>query len=196
MEPNQDPNRNNPEVSDVTDAAKAFLNKKPAAVQIENLRNKLLASARRLYTNTIRINGMLDDPDMIDRLGEMTGNGKMKGYWASKMISAPLLSSSIHQLSQAYSLHDVLLAVVRLVGIVEDAEAPVQTPHKPRMKNNGKPNHHQIYHYLMKAAGWPPEKVVQFDEDLAVFTDQLVDRLADKVKGGKRLNTQPRPKGW
>jgi len=197
MERSKDPNQRNPETTAIGSAARAFLNKRGAMSEIMPLRDKLLATARRLYTNTIRLNGLVDDPDFIDKLNTLSGHGKMQGYWASRLLSLPLLSSAIWQLSKAETAHDLLLAIVRLVGIVEDAEDPVETPRPSGVTGTVKPNYHQTYKYLMKTAGWPTDKVKQFDADLSLFTDQLVSKMAALIKGGKnRLNTTPRPKGW
>jgi hypothetical protein len=171
-----------------------FLNKRASRGAADSLRDRLLVAAKRLYANTAALNRVIDDPKALRALLK---TGKPRGYWASHLISLPLLGSATEQLAKAIDVQDVLLAVSRLVGAVEDQPDPVREPRRPRVKYSS-PNYHQVYKYLMQAAGWPADKVAAFDNDLNLFSDQLVGRLAAKVQAGKRTNNPniPRPKGW
>ncbi len=192
---NQDPAQGFITPVDLNTVFVDHLRKQASRTEVDKVRSRLLMAARRLRENTSRLNKLLNDPQMMIKLEQLHQKHRAKGYWASHLLSLPLLDSAIHQLEQAKTVHDALLAMARLVGIVEDQPQAVETPYVPRVKY-GSDRYHQVYKYLMQAAGWPPEAVKDMDETLALFSDQLLASLAQKVRNGARLNKQPRPKGW
>jgi hypothetical protein len=189
-----DPSANFPTPDEVLDALKAHLNKKENLGALHDVRNRLLIGSRRLLANTIKLNKLIDQPNFEQVMANLTGQNKLKGYWASKLISIPLLKSAVDQLAKASNGPGLALAISRIMGVVEDAEAPVQTPYEPRVQG-GEPEYHHVYKYLTKMAGWPPAKVREVDEAMAMYRDRLVKQMIARLTTTNKLKL-PRPAGW
>lgn len=181
-------------IDDILSTLKAHINKKESIGLLDNVRNKLLIAARQLLKNTVKLNKIADRPDFEQKMQELTGKKKLRGYWASKFMSVPLLKSCIDQLEKADSGPALALAISRITGMVENAEIPVETPYEPRVQG-GEENYHHIYKYLTKLANWNPEKIKEVDQEMAIFRDRLVRREIEKIAAGGRLKLQ-RPHGW
>jgi hypothetical protein len=184
-----------PTADEVAAVMKRYLNRREALGDLHEIRNKLLAGARRLLNNTIRLKRVLDEPDALAALTKLTKTVKVKGYWASKLISVPLLKSAIDQLASASTAPQIALGISRIMGLVEDHEEAVSGPYKPRIQG-GEVYYHQVYKYLAKIAGWTPERLADFDATMATFRDTLVKQIVGRVAASKKNFKMARPAGW
>ena len=189
-----DPASKFPTADEITEVLKRHLNKRESLNDLHELRDKLLVGARRLLINTIRLNKIVDDPKFPALIDNLTNTHKVKGYWASRLLSIPLLKASIDQLAKAQNAPQIALGISRLTGIVENQEEPVQGAYKPRIQG-GEPVYHQVYKYLAQIAGWTPERLQEFDQTMATLRDGLVKQITARVAAGRTLKL-PRPAGW
>lgn len=189
-----DPASNFPTADEIVSILKRHLNKREALGDLHELRNRLLAGARRLLVNTVRLNRIVDEPNFQQIMANLSGVNRVKGYWASRLLSIPLLKSAIDQLSKAETAPQIALGISRLTGIVEDQEMPVSGPYKPRIQG-GEPSYHQVYKYLTKIAGWSPERLQEIDQTMATLRDSLVKQITSRAAQGRKLRL-PRPAGW
>lgn len=184
-----------PSSDEIVATMKRYLNRREALGDLHELRNRLLAGARRLLNNTIRLSRVLDEPNALKALANLTQTNKVKGYWASKLISIPLLRSAINQLATASTAPQIALGISRITGLVEDHENEVSGPYKPRIQG-GDPSYHQVYKYLARIAGWSPERLADFDATMATLRDTLVKQIVGRVAASKKNFRMARPAGW
>jgi hypothetical protein len=191
----EDPASRFPTAQEIVNVLRLHLNKRENLGQLHEIRNRLLIGARALLRNTVRLNALIDEPDFEKTMANLTGKQIPRGYWASHLLSIPLLRSATDQLAKAQNGPSIALAIARLVGAVEDQPEPVESPRSPRIKGFD-PTYHQIYKYLTKLdGGWGPERVQWFDDALAALSDRLVAQVAQRVAKGRPV-AQPRPMGW
>lgn len=183
-----------PTSDEIISAFRTFFNKKSVKESLTSLKKKVLSASRRLRKNTVRFNKILNRPDVVEQLNALTGQQKLKGYWASKLISVPLLTNAIDQLNKASTRAEILMGIARIITIVEDIEEPIKAD---AFGTHGKSNN--IYKYLMQIESWTPDRVQEINNTLTQLTNDLVQSLATKiVSSGRRLTqkTKPRPAGW
>jgi hypothetical protein len=190
----EDPASRFPTAQEIIDVLKLHLNKRENLGQLHEIRNRLLIGARALLRNTVRLNALIDEPDFEKTMANLTGKQIPRGYWASHLLSVPLLRSATDQLAKAQNGPSIALAISRLVGVVEDQPEPVESPRSPRIKGFD-PTYHQIYKYLTKLEGWDPARVAWFDNALSALSDRLVAQVSARVAKGRPV-IQPRPMGW
>lgn len=190
----QDPAVHFPTSEEILSILKLHLNKRQNIGELHDLRNRLLIGARRLLRNTIRLNAITDRPDFDLQLARLTGLKKLKGYWASKLMSVPLLRSAVDQLGKAQTGPQLALTIARLVGVVENAEDEIPAPTKTLL-DSGDDTYNSIYKYLTKIEGWNPEHVEEFNGALRSLRDRLVQQMAAKITSGRTLK-MARPAGW
>lgn len=190
----RDPSAKFPTADEILDVLKLHLNKKQNLGELHELRNKLLAAAKQLLRNTIKLNALVDRPDFDILMANMTGLKKLKGYWASRLLSVPLLRSTVDQMATAQSGPQLALAIARLTGVVENAEDEIPAPTKTFL-NSGDDTYNSIYKYLTKIEGWSAPRVEEFNGALRVLRDRLVQQAAARIAAGKPTKV-PRPAGW
>lgn len=179
--------------ADVNSVFVNFLHKKATKEDLDGLRQKLIRVSTSLYKGTRRLNRLLDDPRLLQKLNSMVPTPIR---WGSRLMSLPLLRSAIVQLKNATSVADTLLAASRLISIVEDSEERLKVPFSPRIQ--GKNAHYNnIYYYLMKVANWTPEARNQFIGNLHFFSDKVLQRISKQAaEQGTTIGSKPRPHGW
>lgn len=190
----QDPAISFPTSDEILSILKLHLNKRQNIGELHGLRNRLLIGARRLLRNTIRLNRIAELPDFDLQLANLTGQKKLRGYWASKLISIPLLRSAVDQLGKAQTGPQLALGIARLVGVVENAEDEIPAPTKTLL-DSGDNTYNSIYKYLTKLEGWNEAHVEEFNGALRTLRDRLVQQMAAKITARKTLKS-PRPAGW
>lgn len=190
----RDPSAKFPTADEILDVLKLHLNKKQNLGELHELRNKLLVAARQLLRNTIKLNALVDRPDFDLVMAKMTGLKKLRGYWASKLLSVPLLKSAVDQMTTAQTGPQLALAIARLTGVVENAEDEIPAPTKTFL-DSGDDSYNSIYKYLTKIEGWAAPRVEEFDGALRTLRDRLVQQAAARIAAGKATKA-PRPAGW
>lgn len=190
----RDPAAQFPTPDEILQVLKLHLNKKQNLGELHELRNKLLIAARQLLRNTIKLNAIVDRPDFDLLMANMTGLKKLKGYWASRLLSVPLLRSAVDQMTTAKTGPQLALAIARLTGVVENAEDQIPAPTKTFL-DSGDDSYNSIYKYLTKIEGWSAPRVEEFNGALRVLRDRLVQQMAAKITAGRPVNV-PRPAGW
>ena len=191
---NQDPSVKFPTSDEILEVLKLHLNHRQSLGELHDIRNRLLIGARRLLRNTIRLNGIADKPDFDLQLSNLTGLKRLRGYWASKLISIPLLRSAVDQLSKAQNGPQLALGIARLVGVTENAEDSIPSPNKTFL-DSGDDTYNSIYKYLTKIEGWNQEHVDEFDSALRTLRNRLVQQMANRIIASKTLK-MARPAGW
>lgn len=190
----RDPSAQFPTADEILDVLKLHLNKKQNLGELHELRNKLLVAARQLLRNTIKLNALVDRPDFDLVMAKMTGLKKLRGYWASRLLSVPLLKSAVDQMTTAQTGPQLALAIARLTGVVENAEDEIPAPTKTFL-DSGDDSYNSIYKYLTKIEGWAAPRVEEFNGALRTLRDRLVQQAAARIAAGKP-NKAPRPAGW
>ena len=190
----RDPSASFPTSQEILDVLKLHLNKKQNIGELHDLRNRLLVAARQLLRNTTKLNGIVDRPDFDILMANLTGLKKLRGYWASRLISLPLLRSAVDQLMKAQTGPQLALGIARLTGVVENAEDEIPAPTKTLL-DSGDDSYNSIYKYLTKIEGWSPSRVEEFNGALRTLRDRMVQQMAAKIAAGKTLKS-PRPAGW
>lgn len=180
-------------IEDVNAVFVDFLHKRASKADVENVRQKLLTVGKRLYRDTRTLNALLDDPDALVKLNAMKVVPKT---WASRLLSLPLLRSSLVQLQNATSITDTLLGISRLISIVEDSEEKLKVPFSPRISGKN-PHFNNIYYYLMNVANWSPDERNGFISNLHFFSDKLLQRITKEFSTKlNKIGSKPRPLGW
>ncbi len=190
----RDPSAQFPTADEILDVLKLHLNKKQNLGELHELRNKLLIAARQLLKNTIKLNSLVDRPDFDLLMGKMTGLKKLRGYWASRLLSVPLLKSAVDQMTTAHTGPQLALAIARLAGVVENAEDEIPAPTKTFL-DSGDDSYNSIYKYLTKIEGWAAPRVEEFNGALRTLRDRLVQQAAARIAAGKPTK-MARPAGW
>jgi hypothetical protein len=190
----RDPSASFPTPEEILSVLKLYLNKKQNLGELHDLRNRLLVAARQLLRNTIKLNAIVDRPDFDLLMAKMTGLKKLRGYWASRLLSVPLLKSAVDQLTKAQNGPQLALAIARLTGVVENAEDTIPAPTKTFL-DSGDDTYNSIYKYLTKIDGWNEARVDEFNTALRNLRDRLVQQMAAKITAAKTLKA-PRPAGW
>lgn len=190
----RDPSAKFPTADEILDVLKLHLNKKQNLGELHELRNKLLVAARQLLRNTIKLNALVDRPDFDLVMAKMTGLKKLRGYWASKLLSVPLLKSAVDQMATASTGPQLALAIARLTGVVENAEDEIPAPTKTFL-DSGDDSYNSVYKYLTKIEGWAAPRVEEFDGALRTLRDRLVQQAAARIAAGKPTK-MARPAGW
>jgi hypothetical protein len=190
----RDPAASFPTPEEILSVLKLHLNRKQNLGELHELRNRLLVAARQLYRNTSKLNAIVDRPDFDIIMANLTGLKKLKGYWASRLISLPLLKSAVDQLEKAQTGPQLALAIARLTGVVENAEDEIPAPTKTLL-DSGDDSYNSIYKYLTKIDGWNAARVEEFNGALRSLRDRLVQQMADKITA-KKMVRLPRPHGW
>jgi len=190
----RDPSAKFPTADEILDVLKLHLNKKQNLGELHELRNKLLVAARQLLRNTIKLNALVDRPDFDLVMAKMTGLKKLRGYWASRLLSVPLLKSAVDQMATAQTGPQLALAIARLTGVVENAEDEIPAPTKTFL-DSGDDSYNSIYKYLTKIEGWAAPRVEEFNGALRTLRDRLVQQAAARIAAGKPTKA-PRPAGW
>jgi hypothetical protein len=144
--------------------------------------------------NTTKLNAIVDRPDFDLLMAKMTGLKKLRGYWASRLLSVPLLKSAVDQLAKAQNGPQLALAIARLTGVVENAEDTIPAPTKTFL-DSGDDTYNSIYKYLTKIDGWSAPRVEEFNTALRNLRDRLVQQMSAKITAAKTLKA-PRPAGW
>ena len=189
-----DPTAKFPTADEIVNALKRHVNRREAIGDLHEIRLRLLVGARRLLANTTRLNKIIDDPKFPEIMANLTGSKKVRGYWASRLISIPLLKAAIDQLAKANSAPAIALGISRMTGLNEDQPEPVSGPFQPRIQG-GDPSYHQVYKYLAQIAGWTPERLSEFDATMSTLRDRLVKQIVTRAADSRRLKL-PRPAGW
>lgn len=184
-----------PSSEEIANAFQTYFNKKAVKESLTGLQKKLVRAATKLLQNTTRLKKSLSRPDTIEQLNALTGKNRLEGFYASKLLNAELLKSSIQQLRDSTTRIQILLAMARLVNIVEDLDRPIQASAQAPLP--GKSNN--IYKYLMKVEAWSPERVREFNEVQISLISRLVQTLADRIiltdkRKPVRRQAMPRPK--
>jgi hypothetical protein len=190
----RDPSAKFPTADEILDVLKLHLNKKQNLGELHELRNKLLVAARQLLRNTIKLNALVDRPDFDLVMAKVTGLKKLRGYWASRLLSVPLLKSAVDQMATAQTGPQLALAIARLTGVVENAEDEIPAPTKTFL-DSGDDSYNSIYKYLTKIEGWAAPRVEEFNGALRTLRDRLVQQAAARIAAGKPTKA-PRPAGW
>ncbi len=190
----RDPSAQFPTADEILEVLKLHLNKKQNLGELHDLRNRLLIAARQLLRNTIKLNAIVDRPDFDILMANMTGLKKLKGYWASKLLSVPLLRSAVDQMTKAETGPQLALAIARLTGVVENAEDEIPAPTKTFL-DSGDNTYNSIYKYLTKIEGWNPARVTEFNDALRTLRDRLVQQASARIAAGKATK-MARPAGW
>ncbi len=190
----RDPSASFPTPDEILSVLKLYLNKKQNLGELHDLRNRLLVAARQLLRNTIKLNAIVDRPDFDLLMAKMTGLKKLRGYWASRLLSVPLLRSAVDQLSKAQNGPQLALAIARLTGVVENAEDSIPAPTKTFL-DSGDDTYNSIYKYLTKIDGWSAPRVEEFNTALRNLRDRLVQQMSAKILAGRPMKA-PRPAGW
>jgi hypothetical protein len=190
----RDPSAQFPTADEILEVLKLHLNKKQNLGELHELRNKLLVAARQLLRNTTKLNAIVDRPDFDLLMAKMTGLKKLRGYWASRLLSVPLLKSAVDQMTTAQSGPQLALAIARLAGVVENAEDEIPAPTKTFL-DSGDDSYNSIYKYLTKIEGWAAPRVEEFNGALRTLRDRLVQQAAARIAAGKPTKLA-RPAGW
>lgn len=190
----RDPSAQFPTADEILDVLKMHLNKKQNLGELHALRNKLLIAARQLLRNTIKLNAIVDRPDFDLLMANLTGLKKLKGYWASRLLSVPLLRSAVDQMAKAETGPQLALSIARLTGVVENAEDEIPAPTKTFL-DSGDDSYNSIYKYLTKIEGWAAPRVTEFNDALRTLRDRLVQQAAARITAGKPTK-MARPAGW
>lgn len=190
----RDPSAQFPTADEILEVLKLHLNKKQNLGELHELRNKLLIAARQLLRNTVKLNAIVDRPDFDLLMAKMTGLKKLRGYWASRLLSVPLLKSAVDQMTTAQSGPQLALAIARLAGVVENAEDEIPAPTKTFL-DSGDDSYNSIYKYLTKIEGWAAPRVEEFNGALRTLRDRLVQQAAARIAAGKPTKLA-RPAGW
>ncbi len=189
-----DPAERFPTADEILATLKLHTNHRESLGQLHALRNQILVPARVLLRNTIKLNNLVQKPDFDLLMTNVSGQSRLKGYWASKLISIPLLKSAIDQLAKAETGPQIAQAIARIVGVVENAEDEIPAPYKTHL-DNGEDNYNSIYKYLTKIEGWNEARQDAFVGALATLRDRLVQHAAARLKAGVPQRA-PRPQGW
>lgn len=181
-------NEDAPLASELEGVFQAHLRRRAAKARVDQIVTRLLREARAFRKNTATLNKVLSSEESIPMLNNLAGRRRGRTYWSAGQISLPLLDSAIHQLRTAKTVNQKLLAIARLVTIVEDPEPDARRADAAT-----------LYPYLMQVEDWSPARRQEFADFLQGASADVVTRLAQQVLRQDRPN-QPlqaaRPKGW
>lgn len=181
-------NEDAPLASELEGVFQAHLRRRAAKVKVDQIVTRLLREAKAFRRNTAALNKVLGSEEAIPMLNNLAGRRRGRAYWSSGEISMPLLDSAVHQLQSAKTINQKLLAIARLVTLIEDPEPDARRADAAT-----------LYPYLMQVEDWTPARRQEFSDFLQGATADVVARLAQQVLRQDRRN-QPlqaaRPKGW